>query len=199
MATPDDILRFWLGDLDEEGFASAETTQRWFKKDPAFDEEICARFGDLVDEVVKGAHDDWLATPRGRLAAVIALDQLPRNMFRDHAGMYANDARAVAIALEGIERGDDKTLLGHERVFLYMPLMHSEELAHQERCVELFEAFVEELQGAARERVAFNLKYAVQHRDIVARWGRFPHRNAILGRPSTPEEAEFLKTPGSSF
>ena len=176
--SPDDVLEFWFG----------QPPERWFRKDPVFDQEIRDRFGRVHDELALGEHDDWLATPRGRLAAVIVLDQFSRNMFRDTAGMFASDPRALEIALEGIARGDDRTLPEAQRSFLYMPLMHAEDREIQERSVALFGALGGD--GA---------KYAEMHRDIVQRFGRFPHRNAILGRTSTPEEVEFLTQPGSSF
>lgn len=177
--SPDDVLGFWFG----------QPPARWFKKDPVFDQEIRDRFGALHGEVVLGQHDGWLTTARGRLAAIIVLDQFSRNMFRDTPGMFASDPRALEIALEGLTRGDDRALSPAERPFLFMPLMHAEDRAAQDRCVELFAALGGE-QG---------LDFAEQHRAIVQRFGRFPHRNAILGRTSTPEEVEFLAQPGSSF
>jgi uncharacterized protein (DUF924 family) len=176
--TPEDVLEFWFAD-----------PARWWRKDPAFDAEIRTRFLELHRAVVRGAHEDWRATPRGALAYVVVLDQFSRNMFRDTAGMFASDAQAAAAARAAVDRGDDRALADTERMFLYMPLMHSEELADQERCVDLFRAL-----GRSNE-----LKYAEQHRDIVRRFGRFPHRNQLLGRASTPVEEEFLKQPGSSF
>ena len=178
--SPDDVLSFWFG----------QSPERWFRKDPVFDQEIRGRFETLHGELVLGDHDDWLATPRGRLAAIIVLDQFSRNMFRDTPGMFASDARALDIAREGIARGDDQQLDQLERQFFYMPLMHAEDPALQDRCVELF---------AGLEDNANGLKFAKMHRDIVHRFGRFPHRNAVLGRTSTPEEVEFLSQPGSSF
>ncbi len=183
----DALLSFWFGTLDAHGRADAAHRERWFRKDPGFDRELRERFGALHAEVSAGAHESWLATPRGRLAYVIALDQLPRNLFRDSARAFATDARALEVALEGLALGVDRALAHDERSFLYMPLMHSEDLAVQERCVALFADFPE------------NRSFAEQHRDIIQRFGRFPHRNAVLGRASTAEEREFLRGPGSSF
>jgi uncharacterized protein (DUF924 family) len=191
----DEVLAFWFGDLDERGRADEAHTRRWYMKDATFDAEIARRFGALHGAVARGERDDWLATPRGRLAAVIVLDQFSRNMFRGSKEAFASDARAAAIALEGIERGEDRQLAAAERSFLYMPLMHAEDLALQERCVALFRSWCDE----APDEAAQSLRYAEQHRDIVARFGRFPHRNATLGRDTTPEEATFLTQPGSSF
>ena len=177
--SPDDVLGFWF----------AQSPARHFGKDPVFDQEIRERFGPVHGQLVLGERDAWLATPRGRLATIIVLDQFSRNMFRDTPGMFAGDPRALELALEGIAKGDDRALTEAERGFFYMPLMHAEDRALQERSVELFTASGGE-EGA---------KFAVMHRDIVRRFGRFPHRNALLGRTSTPEEVEFLAQPGSSF
>jgi len=191
----EDVLRFWLGDLDANGAADAEHAQRWWKKDATFDALIRERFLSDHRAIVARQRDDWLNTPHGRLATIIVIDQFSRNMFRGTAEMFASDALAVRATLAGIECGHEQKLRGDERVFFHMPLMHSEDIAHQERCVAIFSKLAEQIGG----RAAHNARYAVQHRDIVARFGRFPHRNAILGRPSTPEEVAFLEQPGSSF
>jgi uncharacterized protein (DUF924 family) len=121
-------------------------------------------------------------------------------MFRDTPRAFEGDPTALRVAADGVKRGIDRALHGHERVFFYMPYQHSEDLAVQERGVELFTALRDQSpEGRVRDAVAENVDYAKRHRDVIARWGRFPHRNRILGRPSTPEEIEFLKQPGSSF
>lgn len=200
MSTHDfeDVLSFWLGELDEAGCADEETSARWWKKSDAFDAEIRERFAAAREALCEGECDDWLATPRGRVAYVIVLDQLSRNMFRGTEGMYAEDERARRAALEGIDAGCDSELGYHERYFLYMPMMHAEDLPSQERGVELFESMKDAFpdKAAAVDNV---VGYAKKHRDIVARFGRFPHRNEIVARDSTEEEIEFLKGPGSSF
>ncbi len=190
----DDVLAFWLGPLDADGLADEVHRARWWRSDPDFDAELRARFGALHAEVAAGDHASWLTAPRGRLATVIVFDQLSRNLFRGTAGMYAHDARAVALTKEALEGGDADVLGLHERMFLAMPLMHAEALDDQERCIE-------EMRALARRNPAFeaNVDFAIRHRDVVARFGRFPHRNAILGRESSEEEREFLKQPGSSF
>ena len=193
------VLSFWFGELDAEGHADAAHSARWWKKDPAFDQSIVDDFGALHAEVAGGQHDAWLESPRGRLAYIIVLDQFSRNMFRGTGKSFAFDPRAVEVVLEGLERGMDRPLASAERGFFYMPLMHSENIAHQDRCVELFERWRNEGSAKSRERAAYSLSFAEKHRDIVRRFGRFPHRNALLGRESTPEEVEFLKQPGSSF
>ena len=174
----DEVLEFWFAD-----------PARWWKKDPAFDAEIRSRFSELHELIERGEQEDWRKAPRGALAYVIVLDQFSRNMFRGTARMFASDARAIAAARAAIEGGDDQALDPAERTFLYMPFMHSEDHADQERSVALFQSL------SAPDQV----RYAEQHRDIVRRFGRFPHRNELLGRASTPEELEFLTQPGSSF
>lgn len=195
----EEVLTFWFGTLDDAGRADAEHSARWWSKSDAFDQEIRERFGALHEQVLGGEHEGWLESARGRLAYVIVLDQLSRNMFRGTARMYVGDARALEVAEEGIARGVDRELVFAERAFLYMPLMHSEALATQERSVEIFRAWRQELPDEQRSALDGPLDFAVQHRDIVRRFGRFPHRNALLGRESTAEELEFLKQPGSSF
>jgi uncharacterized protein (DUF924 family) len=198
-SVPGEVLDFWFGALDATGRADEAHTGRWFSHDPAFDDEVTRRFLELHDEIAAGRHQDWCESARGNLAAVIVLDQFSRNMFRGTAKMFAYDDRAFALARAGVERGDDRVLVHDERAFLYMPFMHSEDLEAQERSVELFAAWAAELSGELKARVENALRYAQMHRDIVERFGRFPHRNAALGRPTTSEEREFLKQPGSSF
>lgn len=199
MNEQDEILALWFGALDARGRADDAHASRWWTKDEAFDAELRERFGALHEAIVRGEREAWLETPRGRLAYVIVLDQLSRNMFRGTARMFAADARALEVAVEGIGRGEDRQLALAERAFLYMPLEHSEALADQERCVALFRAWRDEVPEADRAYVENLVDYAERHLVIVRRFGRFPHRNALLGRASTPEELAFLKEPGSSF
>ena len=195
----DPVLEFWFGTLDDKGTADGFHTKRWFTKDTAFDAEIVERFGSLHDSLASGGGEDWLTSTRGRLAFVIVLDQFSRNMFRGDPRSFASDRRALEVALRAIDQGDDKKLARAERTSLYMPLMHSEDRDVQKRCVELFTAFRDELPPDQQGPVSDNLRYAEMHRYIVDRFGRFPHRNAVLGRESTPEEVEFLKGETSSF
>jgi uncharacterized protein (DUF924 family) len=197
--TPDDVLHFWFGELDADGLASAGQTELWFRKDLTLDAQIVERFGQLWSELMRGAHQEWLAQPRSLLAYVIVLDQLSRNMFRGKSQAFAGDTKALAAAKQGLERSYDSSLRPHERVFLFMPFMHSERLDDQERCVELFTRLRDQSEGRVRQAVENNVDYAVRHRDVIAQWGRFPHRNQILDRTSTTEEFEFLKQPNSSF
>jgi uncharacterized protein (DUF924 family)/uncharacterized protein YciI len=195
----EEVLAFWFGQLDPAGEADAAHTESWFRKDPAFDQVIRDRFGELHAAVARGERDHWLGSPRGRLAAIIVLDQLSRNMLRDTGACFAQDRRAQAIAIEGLAQGHDRQVAAAERAFFYMPFMHAEDRDLQERCVAAFAGWRDELSGPGRERVEGFLRYAEQHRDIVERFGRFPHRNHLLGRTSTPEELTFLQGPGSSF
>lgn len=192
------VHRFWFGELDSSGLATPEVAKRWFGGPPEFDAAIKDRFLALHGEIATGGHREWLESPRGRVSLVIVLDQFSRNMFRGTPQMFAYDGRALEFALDGIGQGEDRMLGCDERSFLYMPLMHSEKLAVQERCVDLFATLAGE-QADPAGRAANALRYAERHRDIVRRFTRFPHRNAILGRGSRPEELEFLREPNSSF
>lgn len=194
MHTMDDVLEYWLGPEEERDTPAEAVRQRWWTKDPKFDRALKSRFGGTLEQAGAGALGDWLATPRGRLALVIVLDQFSRNVYRGSAAMYANDERAVALALGGLDQGVDRGLRVSERQFLYMPLMHAENLELQERSVALFRHLAEEAEG---QRSSYD--FAVKHRDIIVRFGRFPHRNGILSRTSTAEELEFLTQPGSGF
>lgn len=176
----DDIVRFWFETLKPED---------WYRKDPSIDAGIRDRFGSIYDELKSGVPANWLATPEGYLAAVLVLDQFPRNMFRDDPRAFATDAQALALAKQAIAEGVDAKLSPEQRAFIYMPFQHAEDAADQARLVELFTALGNKL----------NLDFAVRHKEIVDRFGRFPHRNEILARKTTDAEAAFLKEPGSSF
>jgi uncharacterized protein (DUF924 family) len=169
----EEVLAFWFA----PGMA-----RRWFRSTPEFDQAIRSRFEATWRCAAESGLDPWSDTPGGALALVIVLDQFPLNMFRGLPQSFATEQKAVAVTLAAVERGFDRQL-PHERLaFLYMPLMHSELLAHQDRSVELFEA-------AGLED---NARFARHHRDLIRRFGRFPHRNAILGRRDTAEEAAYL-------
>lgn len=141
----------------------------------------------------------WLAEPRGRLALIILTDQLPRNIYRDSPRAFAFDTMALEWSLAGIGQGHDRMLRPIERLFFYLPLEHSEKLQHQERSVRVIGELAAQVASEQQEIFRQYLNFAVRHRDTVARYGRFPHRNRILGRTSTPEELSFLSQPGSSF
>ena len=185
----EDVLDFWFGPPELLG----KSRPRWFRKDEKFDAEIWRRFGALHAAAALGELESWRGEPRPMLALVVILDQFSRNLHRGDARAFAQDAHALGCARDALARGDDATLLPVERQFLYMPFEHSEDLADQERAVELMGAL------EAFEPTRGLVEWAERHREVVRRFGRFPHRNAVLGRASTPEEAEFLKQPGSSF
>lgn len=178
---PEDVLAFWF---------AAGMEARWFKADEAFDQEVRQALLPLHEQAAAGRLDHWQESAPGALALVILLDQVPRNLFRGEARAFATDARALAATKRALEKGFDAELRQVERVFLYLPLEHCEDLADQELCVRLV--------GALDENPEWR-DYARRHRDVIARFGRFPHRNAVLGRETTPEEAAFLQEPGSSF
>jgi uncharacterized protein (DUF924 family) len=186
-----EVLDFWFGREGEPGYG--EFREEWFRKDPAFDARLTDRFADLYEEAAAGDLDDWRDDARSCLALVIVLDQLPRNMFRGEGRTHATDKAALEASTYAVEHALDRELPAFQRMFVYMPFMHSEDREDQRRSVELFGLLAAEPGGPD---VTY---YAAGHREIVERFGRFPHRNEILGRETTPEEAEFLKTEGSSF
>ena len=194
MADPDiqRVLDFWFqpGSMDQPTIDSRK--DRWFTADAITDALIRTEFGGLVEKASKGQLEDWTATPQGRLALILLLDQFSRNVYRGQARAYAGDARAQALSQRTLDAGEDAQLPRAGRLFVYMPLMHAETLAQQNACVACFERLHAGASGPVKDILANNLQYAILHRDIVARFGRFPHRNAALGRPSTAEETAFL-------
>lgn len=186
------VLDFWFGPVADPGHVQPRET--WFRKDPAFDARIAADFGPLIEQALAGQLDGWAAEPLPALARVIVLDQFTRNSFRGTARAFAGDAQALAGAQAIVAAGWDRGYTGVQRQFAYLPFEHAEDLAVQQMSLRLF------AQLAADEPALAELpRWAQAHHDIVARFGRFPHRNAALGRASTPEEAEFLTQPGSGF
>jgi uncharacterized protein (DUF924 family) len=184
-----EVLDFWFGREGEPGYG--EFREAWFKKDPEFDRLVRNRFEALYELAAAGDLDDWKEEARSCLALVIVLDQFPRNIFRGDPRSYATDRKAQETAEHAVDRALDRELPEFQRTFLYIPFMHSEDLGHQRRSVELFRGL-----GGSETDSSY---YAVRHMEIIERFGRFPHRNEVLGRRTTPEEAEFLTQPGSSF
>lgn len=182
------LLDFWF---DPAG--SDEPRDLWFKPDPAFDAALRERFGALLARAASGGLDRWAETAHGALALVLLLDQLPRNLNRGERAAFGSDAKARHVARRAIARGQDLALPPVRRQFLYLPFEHSEDLADQEESVRLFASLPE---GALRDHC---VDFAHRHHAIIARFGRFPHRNRVLARPSTAAEEEFLTEPGSSF
>ena len=185
------VLDFWFLPPDNPGYGQSRA--EWFRKDEAFDARIAERFGALIDDALAGGLRAWEATPHGALARLIVLDQLTRNVHRGTPRAFAGDAQALALAQSLTEQGLDQQLPPILRAFAYLPFEHAEDLAMQARAVELFQ-----LLSQAQPGFESMLDYAQRHQEVIARFGRFPHRNAILGRPSTPQEVAFLRQPGSS-
>jgi uncharacterized protein (DUF924 family) len=193
----DEVLSFWFGQDDATPEDAAATMRRWFVRDEAFDGEIRERFGTLVDAAIAGElAPEWSATPQARLAQILLIDQFTRNIHRGSARAFAGDARAQRLALEGIERGDDQKLRPLQRVFAYLPLEHAEDAALQAQSVALFEALADAAPTGGRDIFDNYADYARRHRDVIVRYGRFPHRNAALGRASTPDEQAWLDAGG---
>jgi len=184
------ILDFWFGPPGSADYGRMR--KEWFRKDPAFDAEIRERFGAAVETALAGGFADW-TTPRAALARVLLLDQFTRNIFRESRRAFAGDGLALASAREAIERGDDAVLNPAERRFMYLPFTHTEDPTEQERAVALCTRLREETGDGDP------LLWAEKHAAVIRRFGRYPHRNAILGRISTPEELAFLREAGSRF
>lgn len=194
MARSQAILNFWFGDPTDPSSEYGQPRRIWFKKNPDFDAAIRQQFYADYERAAAGQLDAWKQQPQSCLALILLLDQFPRNMFRGTARSFATDPQALAVAQHAIAQGHDQSLMPVARQFVYLPFEHSEDLHHQGQAVAYFEALVQqapELHSA--------LDYAYRHRDVIARFGRFPHRNEILGRETTPAEAEFLAQPGARF
>ncbi len=195
------VLEFWLGDAPAATDAAQlkRWVYRWFSRNDGLDEEVTERFAHSLDQARSGALDGWCALPRGRVALLVLLDQFPRNVYRGSAQAFAADAKALALARETVALGLDAALSPVERVFVYLPFEHAEDLEAQAHAVALFDA----LRAAAPAGVSGSFSsfhdYALKHRDVIARFGRFPHRNAVLGRASTEAELNYLAQPGSGF
>lgn len=178
--TPDTILSFWFEEIEPK---------QWFVKDLSFDQLLIERFSNIHVQARQCELFEWRSTAEGCLAEVIILDQFSRNMFRDTADAFSSDPLALALAQSAISAGKDKDLTPEQRTFLYMPFMHSESLPIHDVAVQLF----------TDNGIQNNLDFEIKHRNIIEQYGRYPHRNAILGRASTSEEIDFLSQPGSSF
>ena len=175
-----EIIKFWFEDIEPVS---------WWKKDDAFDALLIERFSDVHSRATRCELYKWRKTPEGRLAEIIVLDQFSRNMFRDSAQSFAHDAMSLTLSQEAIACEADQALTPVQRSFLYMPFMHSESLLIHEVAVELFR----------KNGIQSNLNFEFSHKKIIEKFGRYPHRNKVLGRPSTSDEIEFLTQPGSSF
>ena len=184
------VLAFWFDPAQQP---------HWFDASPQFDAIIRDRFGGTYRLAAQGKLEQWIDTPQGWLALLIVLDQFSRNLHRDDPRAWAQDLQAQRLALWGIKEGYDRPLPPMQRVFAYMPLEHAEDMRLQRHCVALFEALCEQLSTEERHRYTGFLDYARRHQAVIARFGRFPHRNARLGRPCTPEELQYRAEPGAGF
>ena len=184
------VLAFWFDPAQQS---------HWFDASPQFDAIIRDRFGGTYRLAAQGKLEQWIDTPQGWLALLIVLDQFSRNLHRDDPRAWAQDLRAQRPTLRALKEGYDRPLPPMQRVFAYMPLEHAEDMRLQRHCVALFEALCEQLSTEERHRYTGFLDYARRHQAVIARFGRFPHRNARLGRPCTPEELQYLAEPGAGF
>lgn len=197
--TPDDILELWFGTVTPSGMTADDRSALWWRKSDETDAALRARFSEHVEGAAAGQLDAWRETASGCIALIVTLDQLTRNIFRGTPRAFAADPKAQALCLAGLDRAHDQALPLIQRVFFYMPLEHAEDARLQARSCALFQALCDLAPAEHRETFAYYLDYAEKHRAIIDRFGRFPHRNAILGRETTAEEAVFLQQPGSSF
>lgn len=195
-----DILQYWFGDIAaNQGAVSPEKQRAWFEKNPQVDAHIKANYEVDVQAAVSGGYDAWLEDAQRRLAAIILIDQFCRQIYRDSPQAFAHDHLALRWAQDAVECGYDQAVFPIQRAFYYLPLEHAEDSVIQAQCVGLFEALEKDAPAGEEARYKSFVEYAIAHQQIIDRFGRFPHRNAVLGRDSTPEEVAFLKEPGSSF
>jgi uncharacterized protein (DUF924 family) len=197
VSSPEEVLSYWfpendIFDADQETFG--RQLQWWFAGGPEVDTEITERFGEVLEQARRGDLDHWADTPRGRLALIVVLDQFSRNVYRGSPLSYAQDEKALELAVEGIDAGMDRELSPMERIFFWMPLGHSEDFSLQERVVRHQEEVAANAPPHLRAMAEFGISQAKGARDVIARFGRHPHRNEILGRTSTSEELEYLRT-----
>jgi uncharacterized protein (DUF924 family) len=190
------ILDFWFDKLDGEGMCSSEQQKLWFNPPEGTDEAISERFRGDVEDALAGQLDHWAESAEGLIALVVLLDQFTRNIYRDTPTAFSGDERALAVAQAAVAAGRDRSLPAMHRVFLYTPFEHAEDLDAQEQGIDCFAGLLADAAAEAHDRIADFQRYMVAHREVIAQFGRFPHRNAILGRESTPEEQAHLKTHG---
>lgn len=197
---PDDVLGYWVGPAQDDPAVAQAKSALWFRKSFETDREIASHFLPTMAALASGLAHDWAqAGPRGRLAAIIALDQFSRNVFRGMPAAFENDALALSLALGGMVTRQDQGFTEVERLFFFLPLEHAEDRDMQTRCVSAMAHTADTARPGFEELATGWLDYAQRHKAVIDRFGRFPHRNAILGRRSTPEEEAFLREPGSGF
>lgn len=199
MAQPEDVLDFWFADAQLSPDATAVRNEFWFSANPEIDQQIWQFFGDVVNDAAAGLYDNWTDTAYGRLAMIILLDQFPRNIFRGTSEVYRHDELALACAGQGVTLGQLAGLTVPEQVFFLMPYQHAEDISVQRAGVKLMQSMVDGAPDEWREIATGYNDFAVAHHDIVAEYGRFPHRNSLLGRSSTEDEVSFLASGGETF
>ena len=199
MALAHDVVAFWFGESLQAAPAGIEAAKRWFRYDPDFDAQILSRFGDLPEQAAAGNLDSWMEAPESALARLIVLDQFPRNLYRLDSRAFAFDPLAAAGSEAAIERGFDVRLHPLQALFMYLPLEHAEDIRRQDLAVRLFEALCTRAPAGREADFERSLDYARRHRDVIARFGRFPHRNTLLGRAGTVEEEQYLAQGGERF
>ena len=197
--TIDSVLTFWFGECRTSLEINNDRKSLWWSKDENIDQKIAARFSPLVVMVANGDLDHWRESAAGMLASIICTDQFPRNIYRGQEKSFAYDPVALALAQQAIATGVDQELPPIRRVFMYLPLEHSENLSDQQQCLALFTGLAETAPDDEKELFDSFLDFARRHLEIIERFGRFPHRNKILGRTDSAEELEFLEKPGSTF
>jgi uncharacterized protein (DUF924 family) len=197
--TPRSILDFWFGPAGEANQIAGRQSPLWWSKSDERDLDIRRRFQDTLEMAASGELDSWAGTPEGLLSLVILVDQFPRNIYRAQARCFSFDSLARRWCRQGLGNGIDRLLTPIQRVFFYLPLEHSEELTDQNQSVALFSKLTHEVREEEESLFQGYLDYALRHREIIDRFGRYPHRNQLLARESTPEELVFLEQPGSSF
>src|SRR5258707_550001 len=194
------VLEFWFGACGADGELDPAKRKMWFGDGRQYDAEITEKFGALHVRASRGELDaEWSATPHGRIALIVVLDQMSRHILRDTSLAFAQDPAAQKLALDGLNRSADRELIPAQRAFFYIPFEHAEDMELQRLGVRCFDGLARKVAEAWRKEYEGFLDYAGRHRDIIQRFGRFPHPNPVLGRQSTPEEIKFLKQPGSSF
>lgn len=194
-----DVVEFWFTAGANTAPTIDSRMDRWFSADPEFDAQIRARFGPLVEQASAGRLDDWAASAEGRLALILLLDQFRRHIFRGTAEAFARDQQALKLCVEGAREGVYRRLTPLQQAFFFMPLQHAENLKVQEKSVSIYGALVDGVSDTLKETVLTFAQFAELHRDIIASFGRFPHRNPVLGRASTPEEEAYLSDGGQTF
>ncbi len=197
---PEEVLDFWIGAASHDAEIAGQKNKLWFQKSFETDTHIAEAYLPLVSALADGLAYDWADRgPQARLAAIIVLDQFSRNIFRGHATSFEHDKLALGLTKEGLMKGEDEGLSEAECIFFYIPLEHSERLYDQDMSISVFEKLAARARPDFKDLADSVLNYAHKHRDVIKTYGRFPHRNAILGRPNTAEEETYLAQPGSGF